>query len=240
MADYGLLLKNDSQEIQIDSTYKNLSLDNSGSGTTISNDNTGTGHYTRISINSSPLLPLMLIRPNTDDFVSVKNYYKSGDDFAGVDLVTKYSETTTIDWKSYRENRTASGVSYGLLVYNPEGGLCFDSGKDYFKIFSVHTGISLDSPPGGFVLDGDYTDITHSGISDPFYVLSPSSNWVSIAYNEVQDVTFSMRWMVGLKKLSSTSVRVGWFRYTRSSGVSGYYPFYEGNNPTFKLVVCDA
>ena len=235
MADYGLKVKNNSGEIQIDSTYRNLSLDESGSGVTISNDNSEGGFYTRVTLVSSPLAALILVRPNTDDFVAVKSYYKSGSDFAGVDLVTMQQQSTIVDWKSYRENRVVSGDNYGLLVYNSAGELCFDSGKSYFKIHSVHS-ITLANPTNQEADLGPYEDISHAGISNPYYILSPASYWLK--YNPPAQSSSIRAWLIGMKKLTSTSVRIGWFAHfggpsPQNDNVS------EGYNPTMKLIVCD-
>jgi len=235
MADYGLKVKNNSGETQIDSTYRNLSLDESGSGVSISNDNTADGFYTRITLTSSTLVPLVLIRPNTDDFVTVKSYYKSGSNFAGVDIVTMQQQSTTIDWKSYRENRVVSGDNYGLLVHNSSGDLCFDSGKDYFKIHSVHS-ITLANPTDQEQDLGPYEDITHAAISDPYYILSPASYWLK--YDAPAQTSDIRAWLIGMKKLTSTSVRIGWFAHF--GGVSPEdNDVSEGYNPTMKLIVCD-
>jgi hypothetical protein len=233
MPDYGLLVKNTSNEIQIDSIYRNLSLEQVANGVTISNGNSAASCYTRVALTSSPLTPIFLIQPNTDDFVAVRNYYKSGSNFEGVDIYTKYNQSTIINWKSYRENRIPSGDIYGLLVYNSSGQLCFDSGKKYFKIFSVHT-INLSAP--STFGDGDYEDITHAGISNPFYLLSPNSFYTYAIWNDPQHLFYIEHFTIGLKKLTSTSVRVGWFPF-------GHYslpgtPSNQGLNPTMKLIVC--
>ncbi len=235
MPDYGLLIKNVANEIQIDSKYRNLSLDQSGNGVTISNNNTESGYYTRINITASPLVPLALIRPSTDDFVGVRNYYKSGSNFAGIDVITMHSQSTLIDWRSYRENIAPSTETYGLRVYNPSGNLCFDSGKSYFKISSVHT-LSLATPSNAGSDLGPYTDITHSGISDPYYILSPNSLWVLVS---PPPETGNLReYMIGMKKLTSTSVRIGWFAYRGGPNPIFEEVISEGNNPTMKLIVC--
>lgn len=235
MADYGLSVKNNNSEIQIDSTYRNLSLDESGAGITITNNNNTSSYYTRVALIASSLVPLILIRPNTDDFLAIGAYHKTGAIFDGVDMVTVRSQSTVIDWKSYRENRVASGENYGLLVYNPSGGLCFDSGKSYFKIHSVHT-INLGAPSDSNNDYGPYTDITHAGISNPYYILSPSSFWLLAA--PPPQVGALRVYLIGIKKLTSTSVRVGWFaRFANVCPVD--YSLNDGNNPTMKLIVCD-
>jgi len=237
---YGLKTKNNNGAIQIDSTYRNLSLDESGAGITVTNDNGSPTYYTTlITIASSPLVPLMLIRPNTDRFLSVRSYQQTGNNFSGINLMTEASLSgsisTTIDWKNYRENRTASGESYGLLVYNDSGKLCFDSGKSYFKIHSVST-INLGVPS---VTTGPYIDITHSGISNPFYILTPSSFYVTPRpISTIPPRVFQQyNWTVGVKKLTSTSVRVGWFTYFTVLLGGGFVA--EGYNPTLKLLVCE-
>ena len=114
MSDYGLLIKNNSAEIQIDSTYRNLSLDQSGSATIVNTYSSGEGVQT-VSITSSPLVPLILIRPDTDYYVGVRAYVKSGSNFTGFSVSSESinpSSSTDIDWRCYRQNRTGSGESY--------------------------------------------------------------------------------------------------------------------------------
>lgn len=235
MADYGLLVKNNNSEIQIDSTYRNLSLDESDTGITITNNNNVSSYYTRIALTGSSLVPIILIRPNTDDFVVIGAYHKTGANFDGVDMVTMQNQSTVIDWKSYRENRVTSGENYGLLVYNSSGDLCFDSGKNYFKIHSVHS-ITLANPTDREQDLGPYEDITHAAISNPYYILSPSSFW--LLADAPPQISPLRAYLMGIKKLTSTSVRVGWFaRFTHESPVD--YTINDGNNPTMKLIVCD-
>ena len=238
MSDYGLVVKNNNSEIQVDSTYRNLSLDEEDDLVTITNNyqSEPTSYDTVVSIVNSALTPIILMRPDTDYYVAISSYYKSGSLFTGFGVNTQAAEpfntpiTTDIDWKSYRENRVASGDDYGLLVYNPSGFLCFDSGKNYFKIHSVNT-INLAV--------GDSTTITHSGISDPFYILSPSAYWVfSIPLGGSEHVVIFNR--IGIKKISSTSVSVGWFAFGRYEVNQQNLNVNEGINPTMKLIVCDA
>lgn len=237
MTDYGLVVKNNNEEIQIDSINRNLSLDEFGIAIAITNNNTINNYYTRITIAPSSLIPLILIRPNTDDFVVIRNYHKTGSNFSGIDIVTMWGQTTNIDWKSYRENRIASGENYALLVYNSAGELCFDSGKEYFKIHSIHN-ISLAAPSNFNIDFGDYENITHAGISNPYYILSPNSSWVGI--DPPPQVGPLRRYLIGIKKLTSTSVRVGWFATYHYVNPIFDYTISEGSNPAMKLIVCDA
>jgi hypothetical protein len=98
--------------------------------------------------------------------------------------------------------------------------------------------ITLDDPPTGYA-SGDYQDVTHTGISDPYYILTPSSYWLRGEYNPAPpSITSFALWMIGIKKLSSTSVRVGWFCFG-SYGIGGDVHENAGNNPTMKLLVCE-
>jgi len=235
MSDYGLLVKNNIGGIQIDSTYRNLSLDEFGTGVTVTNNNNVDSYWTRIAITASPLVPIILVQPNTDYFITVPAYHKTGSNFDGADMVTVATHSTSIGWKSYRENRVASGDNYGLLVYNPGEDLCFDSGKNYFKIHSVHS-ITIGAPSDRYSDYGPYEDISHSGISDPYYILSPSSFW--LLADDPPIVSPLRAYYIGIKKLTSTSVRVGWFART-ILGSPVDYTINDGNNPTMKLIVCD-
>ena len=228
---YGLIAKNDSDGIQIDSTYRNFSLDQENDGESIVNAGGGLG-IQNVAITSSPLVPLVLIRPNTNYFINIRAYVKSGNNFTHFGIASQASSTTSIDWRCYRENRNASGESYGLLVYNSSGELCFDSGKKYFRILAIET-IDLAAPS---VDTGPYKDITHSGVSDPFYILTPLPYYISTSALSSPPNYWLNFWTVGVKKLSSTSVRVGWFVFTNQLVRHGAL---EGLNPTMKLLVCE-
>ena len=237
MSDYGLLVKNDSEDIQIDSTYRNLSLDESDTSESILFDNT---NGISVALTASSLVPLIAIRPSTTRYVALKGYHKTGSNF---DAFLMHPESHDwpysaiyIDWKSYRENRSASGEDYGLLVYNASGGLCFDSGLEYLKIREVHS-ITLGDPHfdayNNLVLDNE--TITHSNYSNPYYVLSRNTYWTIT--NPGPPPLFNVALLtVGVKKVSSSSVRVGWF-ITHTGGFLARV--YGGINPTVKLLVCE-
>jgi len=236
---YGLVTKNDSGETQIDSTYRNLSLDESGSNVAITCDSYG--NPTSVSLTGSSLVPLIAIRPPTDRYAAVKCYHKTSSNFDAFlvhpELDAWPYSAMYIDWKSYRENRVASGEDYGLLVYNSDGDLCFDSGKSYLKIREVHS-VTLDDP----TLDGydpvlDSEVITHSSYSNPYYILSRNSYW-ELGFGPTGSTPpyFAMLFSIGVKKVSSTSVNVGWFQVYGA----GYNARIGGGfNPTIKLLVCE-
>ena len=232
MADYGLKAVTPSNEIQIDSLYRNLCRDQEGTNI-ITNDNTSDGYFTVISITSSSLPPLILVQPGTDFFVAVQGYNKTGDDYTAFRMVTEYNQSTIIGWKCCRETPSASGETYGLRVYNPGGNLVFDSGKRYFKVRSVHT-FNVENPSAA---TSPYVDISHPDTSNPFYILTPGSFFL-LCWDCGSSLGYCVAFgMIGLKKLSATSVRVGWFlvgSYRFESLLdSGVY------NPQQKLIVCE-
>ena len=229
----GIKVKNNKSEIQIDSTYRNFSKSEEGSET-ISNDNTDSGFYTTVNISDSSLFPLILLQPNTDDFLFLQALTRSGANFTSFQLTTVYSQSTAINWKTYLETPSKSAENYGLRVYKRNQDLVFDSGKSYFKIHSVHS-VSLGNPT---FTSEPYEDKTHSSISDPFYILSPGSYWLKAEYNPQYNYTLFKIFKIGIKKISATSIRVGWFCCRRFE-IGGNLSANEGYNVAQKLIVCE-
>lgn len=216
MSDYGLLIKNNSSEIQIDSTYRNYFKESSNTETINGGE--------IIDITGSTLVPLILIRPEQNYWGSQGYLSKDGSNYAHFLLMSEYGAgDTDIDWICCRETATLSGDAYGLLIYNSDGDLVFDGGHNYMKIRQVTT-VSLDNNVN------DYQDVSHSGISDPYYLLAGRPMcWIR--------TTSYQRWYpVGVEPLSSTSVRVRWGQvWELSGGTPGsYYVNYD-----FPLFICE-
>src|SRR3990167_8847724 len=139
---YGFRVKNSSGEIQIDGNYRNLEYTEGATGVTVAN--TGTPAGTTISITPSTLIPLILIRPNTDRFVTILHYNRSGGNYINFFITTERTQTTSIDWRCYREIVTASS-GYGLRVKDANGNIVFHSASGLFKIVQIDS-ISLSAP----------------------------------------------------------------------------------------------
>jgi hypothetical protein len=227
---YGLKSKNDNGYIQIDGVYRNLSLEESQSSKSVVNGATYTDYFTSFNITNSTLVPLILFQPNTDYFSCVDSYTKSGSNWVSFKMVTERRRTTSINYKVYRQNPAKSGDAYGMRVYDGSANLVFDNGLSYFKIASVHSvnisGAPNSNPPT------NYVDITHDAVN-PYYILSPQGFWVLTSGGGSQKGI--LWWKIGLKKLSSTSVRISWFLF--ASGVTNT-PLNQGLNPSMKLIVC--
>lgn len=213
---YGIIIKNSNNEIQIDGQYRNYCFEQEGTAAFTSS--------AVVSITSSPLIPLILIRPELNKWGRAFKYAKDADNFVSFGICTEEDVAASIDWKSYRETPNASGETYGLRIYNDSGLLVFDSGKSYFKIMQIND-ITLTA-------DGtSYTDISHPAVSNPFYLLT---NWnLYIAYAGPTPYVHSFIYYIGVKPLTSTSVRVGWF-------YCGAIPAQvnQTQNPSFKLITC--
>ncbi|MCP3940049.1 MAG: hypothetical protein GY710_01010 [Desulfobacteraceae bacterium] len=231
MSDYGLIIKNSNNEIQIDSKYRNLSIDQSGSVTIT---NSGNGSPSDLDIIDSSLPPLFAWRPSTAYFTAMFDIVKSGSSYCKLGLMAEYKTSAAITYKIYRENRIASTDIYGLRIYNTSNQLCFDSGKTYLKIHSVHD-LSLGLPtPTNEV----YQNITHADVVNPYYILSSNNSVLLGQYLHNPPVWALRGLLVGLKKISTTAVRVGWFQvYNGWNGSASYKDLFGINDPV-KLVIC--
>ena len=232
---YGLRVKNAAGEIQIDSQYRNMKYDEGASGITITNNGSAPA-VTNIDITDDAKVPLILFRPGTSKFVCILDYVQSGGTYNSFNMQTEYNTSDVIDWKCYRQTSTNSS-GYGLRVKDASGNIVFHSADSYFKIKSVNS-VNLGTPS---LNSYPYSDVTHGSDSNPYYILNDCGVYVTAAVEHW--VGFSV-WTfalcrIGIKKLSSTSVRVGWFPFAvitipgSPSGVN------VGYNPTVKLIVCE-
>ena len=224
MSDYGLITKNDDGGVQIDSKFQNFIFYTSGSA----NINRG---MTSIGISSSNLPPLFAMKPPSDYFVSVCGYGRSNNVYNSVKILAGslpdvHDFSTSISYLVGRVESSQPSESYGLVVYNSEGKMCFHSAYRYLKILSVHN-FTLSQP----VLEAGnqnfpYVDINHSNISNPYYILTP--NWVGTGMIKMLKGPQPPRLFalykvaVGLKKLSSEKVRVQ--SYVFDSYISASWP----------------
>lgn len=223
MPDYGLKVVNQNSEIQIDSFYRNYFFREGGSVTV--------SGLTVIDTTDTIVPPLSLLRPNTDRFVNVFSIDKSGDNYVSIRLVSEAGQSTTVEWKTYTPLTTYTGGMYGLLVYNPSGELVFNSDGKPFNIVSVHE-VTLATPPTGI------QDVSHGAVN-PFYILTPRGYGVrseEATGPPAAELYVKRAYTVGIKKLSSTSVRVGWFATTSWATTGQGGDFY---NPTMQLLVCE-
>ena len=218
MADYGLITKNEYGGTQIDSTFQNFVLQESKNVTL--NFNHGDPPYdiyeVLVSIPSSLIPPLIAIEPKSlNHYVSILGYTMQGNAYNGMYITTEYvygRHSINFNYIVARSISSTSNESYGMVVYNSNGDICFHSGYKYLKILSVHNiTLPIPTPYNGYY---PYTDIHHSGIYNPYYILTPNwagSSTIEILNPQPPSTSIMAHLSVGLKKLTSESVRVGSF-----------------------------
>jgi len=217
---YGLEVKNSSGNIIIDGKYKNYAEWASGTTTL--------GYYvTTIAFTATSQLPLIALRPATGTSVVLWGLRKTGSNYDGF-YVIGYNGTD-LDWKIYIAHPGATAETYGLRVYDSGANLVFDSGYNYFNLYQITTGISLATPT---LASSPYQDVSHAGISDPYYFVSPLGFW---AYGIASGSQVRVIFRTSIMKNSATSGRVGWGGIF--SGPSGGSAYDEGWNPTLNLMV---
>lgn len=202
-------------------------------GVTITNNRVSPG-VTNIDITDDARIPLILFRPGTSRFACITDYVQSGSAYSSFNMQVDYNTSDVIDWRCYRQMVT-NPSGYGLRVKDSSGNIVFHSYNSFFKIKSVNS-VNLSAPSYNSF---PYSDITHNGDSDPYYILTDCGFWVTNAVETQPGMWTFMLCRIGIKKLSSTSVRVGWFPFAvlvipgAPSGTN------TGYNPTIKLVVCE-
>jgi len=218
LADYGLITKNEYGGTQIDSTFQNFVLQERKNVTL--NFNHGDPPYdvyeVLVSIPSSSIPPLIAIEPKSlNHYVSILGYTMQGNAYNGMYITTEYERgrhSINFNYIVARSISSTSNESYGMVVYNSNGDICFHSGYKYLKILSVHNiTLPIPTPYNGYY---PYTDIHHSGIYNPYYILTPNwagSSTIDILSPHPPSTSIMAHLSVGLKKLTSESVRVGSF-----------------------------
>lgn len=208
---YGLKVKNTAGNIIIDGVYRNFAFYESGSATAswVADGGWTKAELKLVSFASIPdtKIPLIGIQPATNKFINLLGYHKTESNWDGFYICTGVAndgnwEDCTINYKVFVAGLTAAPGVYGIRVYNDINQIVFDSNRKYFSIGEVHS-ITLNSPVYE-AYTKYYEDIIHSSYSDPYYAFSPSG------YHHGTAMDNAWIFRIGLKKLSSTSVRVGW------------------------------
>ncbi len=249
MADYGLITKNEYGGVQIDSMFQNFVLQESKNITLNFSLNDWPRKATFVvPIPSSPVPPLIAIKPNSSDFfVSILGYTMQNGAYNGMyitggkgsNLLGQTRFSINFDYIVGRGIGTAPSGAYGMAVYNSNGKVCFHSSYRYLKILSTHDFVL----PAPYPYTGTYpyVDISHPGVYNPYYILTP--NWAGAGTADYtggpppNHFSFIVQISVGMKRLSTESVRIGSFVFNRG-WIQGYpIPLYFRTNP-FTLLTC--
>jgi len=192
---YGLEVKNSAGDIIIDGVNKNFALYESGSGTILN-----TVKYLDVAFSTpTSQIPIIAIQPSdTTGYTSMMGYNKNGSNWIGFRVGSNIG--SSFNWKAYIAHPTAKAENYGLVVYDAASEIIFDSARTYFKIYSVTTGIALSG-------NGNQT-ITHSGISNPYYLWGPER--FQLVGQFVGGHWFELFIRTCIKKVDATSVMLAW------------------------------
>ncbi len=226
---YGIEIKNSSGNVIVDGEYKNFALYASGTATL-----PAVGGVTTVAFTATDQIPLIAIRnQSTAQYVSLWGIRKTGSNYDGFYLIKANAVSYDVDWRVYTAHPAVVAQDYGMRVHDAAGAILFDSGRNYFDIFQLNSSISLSTPQLTEDAAGLYSDISHVSVEDPFYFVSPSGYWVFQAGGPRQ----FRAWRIGVKKINSTSVRLGW-HIIRAAQTPPLYPDENGGwNPTVNLMV---
>lgn len=217
MSDYGLIVKNNSSEIQIDSLYKNFTLKDSGSLVLPSEHESATLNFADVTN-----IPLVAIRPTTVSFCALLELNKSGSTYISA-AVGGEGIGGTIQWAMFINALSQSLPTYGLIVKNPSDEVVFSSDETYLKIIDVH---SFSLSPS--LVYGSWIDITVNDADNNYFILYPFSYFIDIEVDEEDPPTYdALMYPMGMKKISSTVIRIDEFLLWKLLDVGELDPDYS-------------
>ena len=122
MTDYGLIVRNTNNQIQIDSTYKNHIYKQHGSSSV-------NQYLNIISINYVSTGAIFFLKTPADGTIYVSPYGFILDSTSNVytDIIIASSGSGTVDWIVYDQIETTQDGNYGLNVYDSSSSLVFSS-----------------------------------------------------------------------------------------------------------------
>ncbi len=225
MADYGLIVKNSTAGIQIDSLYKNFSLFQTGSLALVDYGYPNYGENT-IDFTDTAQIPIIGIRPSTTTFCALKRLNKSGANFVSATVEKERDFNGTIQWIVFIDGLLNALPVYGLIVRNSSNQVVFSSNEQYFKIKGVYPLT---------VTEGNYVNVTVVNADTNYFILYPFSfyiisNWIE----EISAWSVEVR-LMGIKKISSTIVRVEDYE-VRTYGEAGDDATFNAWNSDCRLI----
>ena len=246
MSDYGLII-GENENIQFDTKRQMLGLFERGyisetSWTPLVTAQGTTSYRYSFPDNYNPIA--IAIKPPYSTFV-VGIVAKSSD-FPGGGIIQSgrdpiggisYSETSPVDYAIYTAdiNQTHSIPNWGLVTYNENGEVVFNSDIRYLKITDI---IDVNRTA---LLNFENVIINHS-VQNPFYIIPYSycETWEFITGGIGAGAGVVIRHL-GIRQINSTSAQIGWFVRLRSGVIygSGYYapPYFRVPNP-LRIAVC--
>lgn len=196
MTDYGLLVINQADNVQIDSYYTNFARKQTG---TVSSVVSGTNYIDFTNTSDTPFIAIKL----DNSYYSVPNgYVLSGANYDKSTLIADGS-IANVPWALWVDNYQApySG-EYGMLVYNSSGDIVFSSEDRYLKVIGIRN-VSLPSTVSGDYWPTGTDDVTVEDADNNYFMVSTHS-WF------IRDDGDTNRYVhtIGMKKIDSTTIRV--------------------------------
>jgi len=224
--DYGLKIKNNNGVILIDSLYRNYSFE--GNGTKSCSAASTSGESIETITSTSDAIVAFMKAPT--DYARIVGFTESGSDYNGIRFLS--STAQSISYVYYTESLKNTTDDYGLNVYNPSNETVFSSSEDgYFNVATADTyNLSSTIIMGGncgtngqaYYTPTDTNDYTVEDADNNYFLITG----FQFAYaNCGESPDWSARYTVGIKKINSTTIRLGWFYFdskiqTLSGGIA--------------------
>ena len=192
---YGIKVRNQNGELQVDGVYRNYHLYEQG----IATDSDSDRFITITFSNSTSLVPVFAIKPISDVLVALDHITRDSDTglYTGAVFVAE-EKGISLSWMAL-----VGGVpdqlsdQYGIKIYGVDGVLLFSSAGRYMKIIGTYD----------FVEDASQESlITVQNTDDHYFFVYPDS------YGEMYDQfnNFTVLLIRGIKKVSTTQVSTGY------------------------------
>lgn len=193
MTDYGLRIRNDTNNIIIDSKYKNFSYYDSN----ISNLNNG---LNEISITPTPNNLILAIKPPTNTYVLPFGFKDTTETGTFESIVLYSGDTCSCPWLLYNDNESIISGNYGFKVKNSDNKIVFNSNeKGYTNLVGFYQYNSI-------VDLNIYIDVTVNNADDNYF------QFLGGAYYSQGTGTTTDNYLWGLKKINSTTIRIGFIK----------------------------
>jgi hypothetical protein len=217
MSDCGIIIKNNINRIQIDSTYKNFSKLDSGSKTIHS---CGDNEY--IDFLNTDNTPLIAIRPGTQMHCCIATIEKDNNNIFYRAMLYReyfyYSDcmckdiTDTINWIVFNVGIKNNLPTYGFVVRNSNNEVVFSSNEKFLKIKGIYT------------FTNNFNDISVQDADNNYFLLYPFS-WMLTVVTEYHAGCMDFQkehYSMGLIKNSSTSIGVNKFLIERRGTTNSF------------------
>lgn len=161
---YGFRAINDNNEVQIDGTYTNHLIVESGTYTQPA-FSSGLSVADITFSNTYTYPPIIFTRQSY--YLSLLSLKQSGSNYTGFRTISDTGSTGfSVDWYACVPSEAESLDAWGIKVWNASSEIVFDSGRNYMKIKDAVTFTTPSSSGASTTVN------TVSGISNPYICLS--------------------------------------------------------------------